>query len=913
MTDSTPRLFLLDGTALAYRAHFAFMRSNLRDGQGRPTGALYGFVATLLKLIEDESPDHLGVAIDPPGPTFRHERYPEYKATRERMDDELRVQLEWIRDVVRAFDIPILEVPGFEADDVLATVARQAAEQGVHTYIVTGDKDLCQCVGDRVSIYNILKPGQDTEVLDAEGVERVWGVRPDQVADALALMGDSSDNIPGVPGVGKKTAQKLLVEHGDLTTVLDVAADDDQKVIKGKLRERLREHRDLAELSKELVVIDDHVEVGVSLTDLELGDPDPDAVGKIFREFGFTRLLERALPGAPRKQQPKLEYRTVRTEDDLIDLLAELADADLIAFDSETTGLDPLQADLVGLSFATEEGRAWYVPFNLEAPLLGDGASERREARDRLLDRLRRVFERVDRRKCAQNAKYDMLALRRAGVRVQGLVQDTLIASFCLDPESRRHGLDDLALRHFGHRKIPTSELIGTGRNQRSMAEVPVDEVSRYACEDADFTLRLARRFAPRLESESVGDLYRDVELPLVEVLADMEWEGVRLDVAQLEQLTERLTERAAELEQGVWELAGEEFNLGSPKQLSEVLFEKLKIQGKRRIRKTKTGFSTDEATLSSLEDQPIAGKVLEYRSLTKLRGTYTEALPKMVHPDTGRLHTSYSQVGAVTGRLASSDPNLQNIPIRTELGREIRKAFVPREEGWTLLSADYSQIELRILAHLSEDEHLCRAFREGADIHTDTAARIFGVAPALVAGDLRARAKAINFGIMYGMGANRLARDTGMSRKEAAAFIDDYFKAYPGVKRYLDETRATAREVGYVTTMLGRRRSLEADFASGNARTQAQAENAAVNTPIQGSAADIIKLAMLRLHAAVREQGLASRMILQVHDELVFDVAPGELETVRELVRKEMEGAVELRVPLDVEVGHGPHWLAAH
>ncbi len=902
------RLFLLDGTALAYRAHFAFMRARLSDGRGNPTGAIYGFVATLLKLLRDERPDHLGCCFDPPGPTFRHEQFPEYKATRERMDDDLAAQLPKLRDVVRAFNIPVLEVPGFEADDVLATVAARAAKKGIHTYIVTGDKDLCQSVAPNVSIYNILKPGQDTEVLDEEGVEAAWGVKPSQVADVLALMGDTSDNVPGVPSIGKKTATKLIQEHGTLQAVLDAAAEDPPRVKGKRVIENLRTFRDQAVMSHELVIVKEDVPVDVTFEDLRMGERNEEELKRLFLDLAFTRLLAEVMEEA--EDEVEHEYVTITNEKSLDAMLATLAAAELVAFDVETTGLDPLQADLVGLSFSVREGAAFYVPLNAEPPVLGGDGDE---AVQRVLDRVRPLLENADSHKTAQNAKYDVLAYRRAGIAVRGVTIDTMIASFCLDPEMRQHSLDALSLRHYGYRKVPTSDLIGSGKNQITMDQVEIERVSEYACEDADFAYRLARKFEPRLAKESVGTLFRDVEMPLLPVLADMEWEGVRLDTELLDGMSEDLASRSGVLEREICDLAGTAFNVNSPKQIGEVLFERMQIQGKRRVRRTKTGFATDERTLRQFAQEPVIEKLMAFRRMTKLRSTYTEALPKLVNPHTGRLHTSYSQTGAITGRLASSDPNLQNIPIRTEEGREIRRAFVPRDDGWKLVSADYSQIELRVLAHLSEDEHLCAAFEAGEDIHRRTAARIFDVDPGFVTPELRSRAKAINFGIVYGMGATRLAQDTGITRNEATAFISNYFKAYPRVKTFVDGLKDQARADGFVTTLLGRRRSLQDMLESPNARVQAAVDNVAVNTPIQGSAADIIKVAMLRVHAAIRDRELQSRMILQVHDELVFDVAPGELDVVRALVREHMEGAYALRVPILVDMGDGDSWLEAH
>jgi len=900
MTEARERLFLLDGTALAYRSYFAFMRTaNLTDTKGRPTGGVYGFVMTLLKLLKDEKPDHIGVCFDPEGPTFRHKMYAEYKATRERMEEDLVAQIDVMRDVVRAFDIPVLEVPGYEADDVLGTVAKRAAAQGIHTFIVTGDKDLCQCVGPNVSIYNILKPGQDKVILDEAGVVAEWGVPPRRVIDVLALMGDSSDNVPGVPGVGPKTAVKLVQDHGGVKEILEKAAADETTIKPPKLREKLLANKALAELSLELVTIVEDVPIPYRFEDLKIGPRHEEELQALFRELNFTSLL--AAVTTTKAETTTHEYKIVRTADELASLVASLKSVPLFAVDTETTGLDPLRADIVGASFSFEEAKGFYVPFNAElAPAV-------------VLDALRGVLEDASRPKAGQNAKYDLLAFRTAGVNVRGYAIDTMIASFCLDPEARQHNLDALALRHYGYKKIATKELIGSGKNERTMAEVPVEQVGEYACEDADFTFRLAKQFLPRLESDDVGPLFRDVEMPLMPVLADMEAAGVRVDVERLKEMSKSLAERASTLEREVCGIAGTAFNLNSPKQLGPVLFEKLKIQGDKKVRATTTGYATDEATLAKFAEHPIVKKLLEYRSLTKLKGTYTDSLAEIINPKTGRVHTSYSQVGAITGRLASSDPNLQNIPIRTVEGREIRRAFVPRATGWKLLSADYSQIELRILAHLSGDANLTAAFKDGADIHRQTAARVFGVMPAMVTPELRGRAKAINFGIVYGMGATRLAEETGMTRKEAIEFIDRYFAAYPQVREYLDRGRIEARERGVVTTLLGRRRSLKDMYESTDPRIVAAADNVAVNTPIQGSAADIIKLAMIRIHAELKKRRLASEMILQVHDELVFDVAPDEVEEMKTLVKSMMEGAYAMNVPLVVEMGVGDDWLSAH
>jgi DNA polymerase I len=905
---TSERVFLIDGTAIAYRSHFAFIRSPLFDEQGRNTSAVYGFVATLIKLLREEKPDRIAIAFDSPEPTFRHERYKDYKATREKMPDELVDQLPLIRKVAEAMGIPFVRKPGFEADDIIGTLAREGEEAGHEVFLVSGDKDFMQLVGPRISVYDTTKPGEAVRILDPSGVEEVWGVGPDRVVDFLGLMGDSSDNVPGVPGVGKKTALKLLLEHGTLEEVLAAAPDIKAK----RLRENLIEFADQARLSRELVTIDCHVSLETSIDDLRFGERDDETLSKMFSEMAFHRFQEDlGLSGVSGKRI----YRTVRNGSDLNELIEALEAAEVIAVDTETTSLDARQADLVGLSFSVEDEVAWYVPVNLDPPILSDGEGTPTQ---RVLDRLRPVLTAKASRLSGQNIKYDMVVLRRAGLDLTAPWFDTMVASFTLDPGTRAHNLDALALRHFRLRKIPTSDLIGKGKKQISMADVPVDVVGEYAAEDADVTYRLTRMFEPRLaEEESLSSLFHGVEMPLVPVLTDMEWQGVKIDVECFAAMSERFGIRIGELEAEIHEIAGEPFNIGSPKQLGEVLFEKLRVQDDpaidlKRPRKTKTGWSTDQRTLEQIAAHPLAARILEYRSLSKLKGTYVDTLPLLVNPETGRIHTSYNQTGAITGRLSSSDPNLQNIPVRTPEGREIRQAFVPRKDGWKLLSADYSQIELRILAHLSGDERLIEAFASGEDIHSATAALIFGADPENVDRDMRSRAKAINFGIIYGMGPQRLAADTHISMIEARAFIGNYFENYPGVREFQAESKRRALEDGYVTTLLGRRRPIP-EMGSSDRRLRVTAENMAINTPIQGTAADLIKIAMVKLHGRIAAEGLEGKMILQVHDELVFDVPEAEVETFTTLAREEMSQALELNVPIVVDVGVGDDWLAAH
>ncbi len=906
LTSGERRLFLLDGTALAYRAFHAMARTGMADRTGRPTGAIFGFTNTLFRILRTESPDHLAVAFDPPGGTFRHALYAEYKATREKMPPELVEQMPRLREVVRALGYPVLEVPGWEADDVLATVARRASAEGARVYIVTGDKDLMQLVDGRVSIYNVLAKGEDVEILDAKGVEEKFGVPPDRVADVLALMGDASDNVPGVPGIGAKTAVDLVRRFGSVEEILSRAGE----VEKPKIREALLREAASARLSYSLVKIPCDTPIPFSFEDAAVGPPDRSVVEPLFEELGFRRFLAELPKPEPPAEEGR-RYRTVRTKADLDALLAELRAAPVFTFDTETTGTDPMIALPVGLSFSTAAKTAWYVPLNLEPTILGGPPGSDAGP---LLEALRPILEDPLRAKAGQNAKYDLLVYRVAGVRPAGLVHDTMVLSFLLDPQERTHNLDDLADRHLRLRKIPTSALIGKGKGQITMAEVPVDTVAEYACEDADATLRVLAVLEPRLAGTGVERLYREIELPLVSVLADMEERGIRVDGAALEAMGARLKTREEGLAAEIRRLADEPgLNVNSTQQLGVALFEKLRVQGTRKAKRTKTGYRTDVETLEAFAEHEVVRNILQYRTCAKLRSTYLEPLPKLVNPRTGRLHTSFSQIGAITGRLSSSDPNLQNIPVRTEEGREIRRCFVPGEAGWKLVSADYSQIELRVLAHLAGDPGFIEAFRAGEDIHRATAARIFGLLPNAVSPEFRGRAKAINFGVIYGMGEQRLARETGITPKEAREFIDAYFRTYPRVKAFHEEQIALALERGYVETIFGRRRFIRDELQSPDGGVAANARNNAINTPIQGSAADIVKLAMLRVHERLRDSKLDAHLLLQVHDELVLECPAASVKPLVALLKETMEGVVALQVPLLVEAGSGDSWLEAH
>ena len=906
------RLFLLDGTALAYRSHFAFARTGLSTADGRPTGATYGFAMVLHRLLEEERPEHVAIAFDAKGKTFRHERFPDYKATREKAPEEMLAQLDWIRRLVAAFGITRFEIEGFEADDVLGTLAKRAEDAGHEVRIVTGDKDFMQLVSERVHLYNVFKQGEPPIDQGPEAVEEKFGGRPDQVVDVLAIMGDASDNVPGVKGIGEKGAVALIQKYGSVQGVLEHLDD-----LTPKQREKIEASKDAMLLSRELVTIDTDVELEQGLDDCGPPEPDAEALRALYTDLEFRSLLGRIdalLGGATAATNgDDRDYHTVADLEQLEAMEKELRAAKRFAVDTETTSLFPFETEIVGVSLSAESGRAFYVPFNADPPVDPDGPRA-------LLERLTPLLTDTGLERIGQNTKYDWLVFRHAGLELPPPDFDTMVASFCIAGSARSHGLDSLALHYFGMTKIPTKDLIGTGAKQISMADVPVEQVAEYACEDADVTYRLYEVLEPELREAEAEGLFRELEMPLVPVLERMEARGIRLDEGLLAKSSKALGKQIDRLEGEIHDLAGEVFKVNSTKVLGQILFEKLKIQdevGKKRVKKTKTGYSTDAATLSeSYGSVPIVSKILEYRELTKLKSTYVDALPRYVNEHTGRIHCSFSQVSAATGRLASSDPNLQNIPVRTERGRELRKAFVPREKDaageWLFLAADYSQIELRVMAHLSGDPSLIEAFEQGRDIHASTASRIFGVDPEDVDRTMRSRAKVINFGLLYGMGPQRVARETGMDIAEAREFIDRYFSAFPSVRTWMDELLEDAREKGYVETLFGRRRRVP-DITSENSRVRSFAENAAINTPVQGSAADIIKRAMIDVEQALEGSELRALMLLQVHDELLFEVPAKELEATEALVREKMSSAVELQVPLDVDCGSGKNWLEAH
>ena len=890
MTETRQRLYLIDGSSYIYRAYFAIR--HLSNSRGFATNAVYGFVNMLLKVVRDERPDHLAVIFDARGPTFRKEIYPEYKANRLKMPEDLVPQIPVIKALVRAFNMPAIEQEGFEADDIIATLAKKYAAEGMDITIVTGDKDLMQVVSERIRLLDTMKD----KFSGLQEVAERFGGGPEKVVEVQALAGDASDNVPGVPGVGEKTAVKLIGEFG---TVENVLANLDR--IKGKLQEKLRDFGHQALLSKKLVTLVDDMDLDLDFESFALSEPDRTALTAIFKEMEFHRLIQEF---SSDERASGEEYHGVLDEETFSVLLEELRQARRFAFDTETTSLDPTRADLVGISFAVTPGKAWYIPLAhryLGVPEQLDTAM--------VLKRLRPLLEDPALPKIAQNAKYDLQVLRRAGIFVAGLAFDTMVASYLAQPAAKSHGMDNLAADLLGYKTISFKEVAGSGKKQIGFEEVEVEKAIVYAAEDADITLRLAEKLEPMLAETGQEKLFHEVEMPLMEILADMEWAGVRIDPEFLGALSGELQGKLVHLEKEIFALAGGPFNIGSPKQLGEVLFERLHLA---RGKKTKTGWSTDVDVLTALSaEQPIAARILDYRSLSKLKSTYTDSLPKLIHPGTGRIHTSFNQTVTATGRLSSSDPNLQNIPIRTEEGGRIREAFIPAE-GNLLLSADYSQIELRVLAHMADETVLKESFAKGEDIHSRTASEVFGVFPEMVTPEMRRQAKTINFGVIYGMGAFSLGKDLGIPTREAQHFIDNYFARYPGIKGFMESKKEEARQKQYVTTLLGRRCAVP-EINSQNGSIRSYAERNAINYPIQGSAADIIKVAMVAIHRRLAKEGLGARMVIQVHDELVFDVPEKEVDPVTALVREEMEGALSLSVPLRVEIGVGKNWREAH
>ena len=902
------KLYLIDGTAFAYRAFFA-IRSGLSDSKGRPTNAVFGFARVLLKILREEAPSHIVVVFDAGGKTFRHEMFAAYKATRSPTPPDLKAQFPMMRELVEAFDLPMICTPGVEADDVIGTLARRAEQAGLDSVVVSGDKDLLQLVTEHVSVFDPHRGDAGVRYTPREVRER-FGVGPERVIDVLALMGDASDNVPGVRGIGEKTALKLLETYGSMEGVYEHLDE-----LKGKVRENLVSDHETALLSRRLVTLDTDVHLDITLDGCRRKELDRPRLAEAFAALEFRSLLEEFLPEAATAES--LRYTLVLTAEQLRVAMAEMRASGEFAVDTETTSTDPMRAELVGISMSCHAQIGYYIPVGhqLDAlmrttdpdSLFGEEALHplpKQEA----LDLIRPLLEDPAVGKVGHNIKYDQIVLARAGIEMRGVAMDTMVASYLTDPSRFRHNLGEVSLQYLKRRMIPIADLIGKGSKAITFDQVPVDRACEYSCEDADVTWRLCGVFRPLLDERALEPLFREVELPLIQVLVRMEMAGVAIDERVFAQLQQELTERLRILEAQIFEEAGETFQINSPKQLQAILFDKLGLAPKR---KTKTGFSTDVEVLEELaQEHPLPAKLLEYRTLEKLRGTYVEALPKLVHPETGRIHTSFNQAVTATGRLSSSDPNLQNIPVRTEIGRAIRKGFVTGAKDMRLISADYSQIELRVLAHLSGDEQLKTAFAQDADIHRETAARVFGVSAEAVTPDMRRQAKAINFGVVYGISAFGLAKNAGMSHAEAQRFIDHYFAQYPRVREWIDSTLERARKDGYVTTVLNRRRYVP-ELNSSDVNVRKAAERAAINTPVQGSAADIIKLAMVRLDAACA--GTRARLVLQVHDELLVECPATKAEHMAAVMKQIMEEAIALDVPLRVDVGIGDNWADIH
>lgn len=920
------KLFLLDAYALIYRAYYAFIKNPRINSKGFNTSAILGFVNTLEEVLRKENPTHIGIAFDPSGPTFRHEAYEAYKAQREETPEAIRQSVPVIKDIIRAYHIPILEIAGYEADDVIGTLATEAGKRGINTYMMTPDKDYGQLVGEHVFMYRPKYGDKDFEVMGVEEVKAKFDIQsPLQVIDMLGLMGDTADNIPGCPGVGEKTAQKLIAQFGSIENLL---AHTDE--LKGAIKKKVEENKEQITFSKFLATIKTDVPIVLDMEALKREEPDEEELRRLFEMLEFRSLIDRVIktekkaPSSP-AAQPDLfgffaeedtvdaknsiltrledlsyDYQLVDNKEEMVILAEKLLAQNFFSLDTETTGIDPITAELVGMSFSFAENQAFYVP-----------VPANREEALTIVNIFKPAFENPDSLKIGQNIKYDLIMLANYGVTLKGKMFDTMIAHYVLQPELR-HGMDYLAEIYLKYETIKIEELIGAkGKKQGNMRDLAPEAVYKYACEDADVTLKLKQVLENELETNGVKKLFEEIEMPLVPVLAYMERNGVRIDTDALKETSRHFTARMNQIEEEVHQLAGMEFNIASPKQVGEVLFDRLKIVEKAK--KTKTGqYVTSEEVLESLRGKhEIVGKILEHRGLKKLLGTYIDALPQLINPATGRIHTSFNQTVTATGRLSSSNPNLQNIPIRNEDGKEIRKAFIP-DEGCEFFSADYSQIELRIMAHLSNDPHMIEAFQKDQDIHAATAAKIYKVKLEEVTREQRSKAKTANFGIIYGISVFGLAERLNVDRKEAKALIDGYFENYPNVKAYMDQSIQEAREKGYIETIFKRKRYLP-DINSKNAVVRGYAERNAINAPIQGSAADIIKVAMIRIYQRFQEEGIHSKMILQVHDELNFSVLPEEKEKVQQIVISEMEAAYKMKAPLRADHGWGHNWLEAH
>ena len=884
-----PTLYLIDGNSYMYRAFYAIR--NLSAADGFPTNAIYGFTNMILKILREKNPDYFAIVFDTPAPTTRHEAYKDYKAHRPGMPDDLKIQVPLIKEIINAFKIVTIEKPGYEADDILGVLAREAAAKGLNVYIVTGDKDMCQVVSPKIKLYDTMKE-KITEVKDV--VER-FGVEPSRFPEIIALMGDASDNIPGARGIGEKTAIKLLQEFGSLDNLLK----NYQAIKNTKARKAVSENIEMIKLSRELATIHPEVPLDVSVEDLKQGEPDWHGLLEYFRRFNFSSLLK-LIPQQSSDDSQTTEYITVPDKETLKEALSSISHE--VVIDTETTSKYPVTAELVGISLSADPAKAYYIPLTHSY----SGAPEQLPKKY-ALEQLRPILENPGIKKTGHNIKYDLIVLKNEGIVLQGIVFDTMLASYLLNPNKSNHNLEDACMDYLGLKKLSYNDV--TNKGKLNFREVQIEDAARYSGEDSAATLKLKKYFEPEIEKEGLSQLMHDIEVPLIEVLADMEMAGIKIDTSLMAALSKRLTNEITSIEKRIYFIAGGEFNINSPKQLQEILFERL---GLRTIRKTKTGFSTDVDVLEQLAlEHELPGEIIEFRGLSKLQNTYVDALPKIINPNTGRIHTSFNQTVTATGRLSSSDPNLQNIPARGEWGTRIREAFIA-EDGCLLLSSDYSQIELRILAHLSGDERLIDVFRNGGDIHTTTACGLFSVSPENVTPEMRRRAKVVNFGIVYGMSPYGLSKELSITPAEAKDYIDAYFVQHEGVRRYIDSLIKEVEKNGFAETICRRKRAVP-ELRSTNKNTKQLGERLAINTPIQGSAADIIKISMLNIWRRLKKEKLKTRMLLQVHDELLFEMPEDEKDALASLVREEMEGAIKLHVPLKVEIGIGKNWAMAH
>jgi len=898
MKTSNPTLYLIDGNSYIYRAFYAI--KGLSTSKGLPTGAVFGFTTMLMKVVDDKKPDYLAVCFDPKGPTTRHEQYKEYKATRPPMPDNLVPQIPIIHRLVEAFNIPVLLMPGIEADDVIATVARKAEKAGLDVTVVTGDKDLYQIITDNIRVYDTMK---DVMYGPAE-CKTKFGVGPEAITELLGLTGDSSDNIPGVPGVGPKTALQLIAEYGSIEGVLANV----ESIKKPKLKENLIAHAEDARLSKRLVTLMTELPQDVDIEGLKRRAQDSKALIEIFKEMEFTALMKHVT----HDESPTARYIAVTDEKTLAGVIAGIRAAGECAVDTETTSILPMLAELVGISICYGEDKAFYIPFGHVAHGTGDlfpSLASGQVPRERVIEMLRPVLEDPAIKKYGHNIKYDMITLRNAGIELSGIAFDSMVGSYLLNPGRSSHSMDNVALEQLSLRTMTFADAVGTGKGQLLFSQVDIDKATRYSAEDAYVTYMLTRVLSPKLKDVGMMGLFEEMELPLISVLAEIEMNGVYIDLAKLKDMSGEMDIALESMIRRIYMLAGGEFNINSPKQLSEILFERLGLTPQKR---TKTGYSTDEEVLTSLSvSHELPSEILGYREVFKLKSTYVDALARLVNPKTGRVHTSLNQAVAATGRLSSSDPNLQNIPIRGEWGRRIRQAF-SAPKGRCIISADYSQVELRLMAHLSGDPSLVSSFKADEDVHTRTASEIFNITTESVTDEMRRQAKAVNFGIMYGMGAYGLSAQIGVHPKDAKRYIDTYFERHSGVKEFIERNLDDVIEKGYSTTLFGRRRPIP-ELQSDNKNTRSQGERLAINTPIQGTAADIIKAAMLNISRRLKTEGAGSLMVLQVHDELVFETPESEADKICALVKEEMEGVVSLDVPIRVDVGIGPNWGEAH